>query len=403
MAAVPQLQQGMLQQRHGPRLLFHSIEDGVAQVGFETQADGCCLLLHGTAQFGRIHGTDELLVGLHRVLECGVRGAFAPEIGPHRDDHRHLIWQFQQASHKGPAPVLVVDQREKLLKLVYEDQPWQAGLQVGKAGGELGHRVATRGQVGQLEIWTRSPQGRHQTGQGHRRLATARGSQQRQETLCFQSFHQRVNQCLPSEKERFIVRLEGGQPGEGTTAVIGRRWLAQCQPSEAEIERFLAERDHLVESLFPLLLCLLAERTAVGAQQAAHGARVLGKGCLQDRRPLRQELLERIQAGFHFTIGQLPVHTVTEQGAPAESLVERRYSNVAGIRQLDPGLYQGSGYLTVIAQACVKAAGQGSGCGNRHPLGHGHHGWHAQFSHHALCQTSQRPLSFRFRGGAFAS
>ena len=104
-AALPQLQQGVLQQRHGARLAGHVVQDGVGQVGLEAQAHRLGLLLHGAAQLGQVHGRDQLLVGLHLRLQRRIEGALAPEVGAHGEDDELRLGHGQQPVDERPGAV----------------------------------------------------------------------------------------------------------------------------------------------------------------------------------------------------------------------------------------------------------------------------------------------------------
>ena len=82
---LPQQQQRVLQQGHGPRLALHVVQDRLAQPGLEAQPYVVRLALHGAAQGGGVHRRYQLLVLLHLVLEVRESSALPPEISAHGD------------------------------------------------------------------------------------------------------------------------------------------------------------------------------------------------------------------------------------------------------------------------------------------------------------------------------
>lgn len=119
--ALPQLEQGMLQERHRPRLAGHAVQDGVGQVGLEAQPHRGGLLLHGQPQLGCAHGRDQLLVRLHRSLQRRIGCAVAPEVGAHRKHDVVLRREGQQAVDEGPALGVIGGGGEELLELVDDE------------------------------------------------------------------------------------------------------------------------------------------------------------------------------------------------------------------------------------------------------------------------------------------
>ena len=67
-APLPQLQQGMLEQRHGPWLAPDIGQDGVTQVCLKVQAYCRGLLLHRPAHLRGVQRSYKLLVGLHYLF-----------------------------------------------------------------------------------------------------------------------------------------------------------------------------------------------------------------------------------------------------------------------------------------------------------------------------------------------
>ena len=86
-APLPELEERLLEQRHRARLARDLVEDGLGEVRLEAQADRGRVELHRPPQLGGIHRPDQLLVRLHRRAQGGIGGAFAPEVGAHRDHH----------------------------------------------------------------------------------------------------------------------------------------------------------------------------------------------------------------------------------------------------------------------------------------------------------------------------
>jgi len=127
MPPLPQFQQCVLQERHGPWLTPHLIENGGGQVGLKAQPDSPRLPLDRRAQFHRIHRGDQPLVRLHRRPQCGVWRALPPEVGPHRQHHWPLCGQRQHSVEEGHPQVLVSAESEDLLELVDDHHPRGVG------------------------------------------------------------------------------------------------------------------------------------------------------------------------------------------------------------------------------------------------------------------------------------
>ena len=98
---------------------------------------------------------------------------------------------------------------------------------------------------------------RHQSGQHHRRLATAGRTEHGQEGVCRQPLLQLLDRLLAPEEERAILRPEGVEPPEGLAASYAGRVLSQgkvgeargraacSSPDDAELIRRRAARDVL--------------------------------------------------------------------------------------------------------------------------------------------------------------
>ena len=271
-APLPQLHQGELEQRQGPRLARDVPEQHLDQPRLELVAGQQGGPLDGAAEFILGHRTDQELVVRHRRGQRGVRSALAVEIGPHRQQDDRLPagdgGGIKQVGEQGLAGLLVLAEREDLLELVHQqDQPARRrGVAEREAGGQVqrvlgglqsAHQSLHRdggGPGGAVEARQRDGQaldrvaagledddgpfgaadefapldGGDQPRPGQRRLAAARGAEDRQEAVLLargrgpQLDDQPLGQRLAAEEERGVLDVEDLQPAVGTRALEGR-------------------------------------------------------------------------------------------------------------------------------------------------------------------------------------
>ena len=88
LALTPELQQRVLQERQGPGLALHMLDEEVGQARLQGAAGECRGVLDGQAQLVLAHRPDQLLAVRQRSGQIGIRGALAEEIDPHGQEHQ---------------------------------------------------------------------------------------------------------------------------------------------------------------------------------------------------------------------------------------------------------------------------------------------------------------------------
>ena len=255
-ATPPDLLEGELEQRQrsgaAPDVVHQQLDQ--PRLGLEARQPGGAVDRPPQLVLG--HRADQHLVVRQRGGQVGVRGAAGIEIGPHRqhDDraaagHRRRV---QEVGDEVAALGLVVAEREDLLELVHQhDEPLGPGrLAQGQPRGDVQRPIAVLAtleavedhgavglvrdalqRVGQAEerlgpgpadrprprgaaVELAVLQGRHQPRAGQRRLAAARGPDDRQEPvldprrLPLQGVEQPFGQRLAAEEERGVLDVE---------------------------------------------------------------------------------------------------------------------------------------------------------------------------------------------------
>ena len=174
------------------------------------------------AQLFQSHRGDELLVVPHPFAESGVRGAVAPEVGPHGKYDADGCGQCEQAAEEG-LPVLGVSTKSKHFFELVDDH--HGGLVTHRRERLVKPRVGlgAGSQRGGLKARLAVEQRGDETGQHERRLAAARGAQHREERVPFQSLIQSIDPGLAGEKEGAVRPFERLQTFERAAGVVGPR------------------------------------------------------------------------------------------------------------------------------------------------------------------------------------
>ena len=376
----------------------------MAQIRLEAQPHRRGLLLHGAAQLRGVHGRDQLLMGLHQVLQRRVGGAVAPEVRAHRQHHVEARLALPGGDQRldEPRPALGVGaQGEELLELIDHQQGVApAGQRRGERPGQRALGVCARGEGadlfwrGAIPVLFPRTETRHQPGQHQGGLAAARGAEHGEEALGAQARGEGCDQGLAAEEEGLLLALEGLEPREGTTPVPGRDRLVQGERREAQVQRLLGEGIESVQGLLTLRPCRRAQGTGVGREARAQDPGLFVEGRPQHWRTLGEERTQALEPEADLRRGERPIRlqAVAEEWAPGEALEERRDPDVAATLQGRTRLHQGQVRLAALAQAGIEGGGERPRGLDADPLGHGDHGGDAELAHQALGEPAERRL-----------
>ena len=230
-AAAPELEQQVLEEGQGPRLVRDVGEDAPHEPGLQLQPGRPSRLLDRIAQAVRAERPDEELVLRHQRAQRGVIRAAGVEVGPHRDDDGRAAsrdrGRVHQAVDERPTLARAGDEREHLLELVDDDEQPLAGpvqradvaaerggvRRCGRAGGgelsgQRGKGSAAGGERDDPEGLVGGAQARHEAGPHERALAAARGAEHREEAGGAQLLDEERDLAVPAEEEIGVLLAE---------------------------------------------------------------------------------------------------------------------------------------------------------------------------------------------------
>ncbi len=153
LAPPPRLQQGVGQQRQRARVLPGVGDDDLGQPRFQFVAGCQRRLLDGLAQFGRVHGADQLLMALQGIAQPGVVQKAMQKIGPQGDDYggQPGLGHVQQRGDEGGAGGFVLAGGIEFFELIDQQQDARRALafqvltQVERGGGGIGLEIVADG------------------------------------------------------------------------------------------------------------------------------------------------------------------------------------------------------------------------------------------------------------------
>jgi hypothetical protein len=331
---LPELEQGGREQWQRARLSLHVADERVGELGLDAQPDPSRRQLDGSPQLRGLHRSDQYLVRAQLLGERRVHSKAAVEVCAQRGHHDCASIRISRSAGErvgeGSALHIRLACREELLELVdREEEACTSGQRVEGLGDRIlrsRHERAAEllqrpfpGPQQQtpptLAAWQHpSSQGRQETGTQDRRLATARGADDREETGADEAGHELGDEPLASEEVLGIDRLEGRETLERADP-LGRN--ARRGGRARESPRLLAcelKVGHLTGELGLHLTPVAPARSGAGGDVDEPTARLVD--CDRERRP-----------------GELPTARVALGG-----LLRQRHSDdgVERCRQLRP-------------------------------------------------------------------